>query len=58
MEREIRKYFTKRLKEEEIQILPEHYPELKTKEEVDKWIRIIKKSFEDFFKEKRGKENE
>ncbi|WP_161485925.1 hypothetical protein [Thermoanaerobacter sp. YS13] len=58
MEREICKYFMKRLKEEKIQILPGHYPELKTKEEVDKWISIIKKSFEDFFKGKGGEENE
>jgi hypothetical protein len=55
MERKIRKYFVKRLKEEGIQILPGHYPELKTKEEVDKWIRIIKKSFKDFFKEEENK---
>ncbi|HHY79736.1 hypothetical protein [Thermoanaerobacter sp. RKWS2] len=56
MEREIHKYFIKRLKEEGIHILPGHYPKLKTKEEVDKWIYIIKKSFEDFFKEKNEEE--
>lgn len=58
MEKEIYKYFIKRLKEEGIRILPGHYPKLKTKEEVDKWIYVIKKSFEDFFEEKGGEENE
>jgi len=58
MEKEVHKYFIKKLKEERIRILPGHYPELKTKEEVDKWISIIKKSFEDFFNGKGGEENE
>ncbi|WP_156202095.1 hypothetical protein [Thermoanaerobacter thermocopriae] len=49
MEKEIHKYFIKRLKEEGVRILPEHYPKLKTREEVDEWIYVIKKSFENFF---------
>ena len=43
MEEEVYKYFIKRLKEEEINILPGHYPRFKTKKEVDKWFYIIKK---------------
>lgn len=58
MEKEIHKYFIKRLKEEGVRVLPEHYPKLKTREEVDEWIYVIKKSFENFFEEKGGEKNE
>ena len=51
MEEEVRNYFIQKSKEEGIRILPEHFPALKTKEDVDKWIFIVKESFEDFFKE-------
>jgi hypothetical protein len=40
------------MEKENIYVLPAHYPRLKTKKQVDKWIYIIKKSFKDFFEEK------
>lgn len=55
-EEDVEKYFRKRLKRENIHILEGHYPKLKDKTEVEKWIHIMKRAFIDFFEEEE-KEN-
>ena len=39
---EIRKYFEDRYKELKIRVTPRHYPNFKTKKEVDRWIEELR----------------
>lgn len=42
MKNEILKYFLSKCKENDIKVVPGHYPDFKDKEAVNKWISIIK----------------
>ncbi|HAQ41551.1 MAG TPA: hypothetical protein DCM73_12465 [Clostridiales bacterium] len=43
---EIEKYFVERYKKCGVRVVPGHWPEMKTKEDVDRWIELLKKSEE------------
>lgn len=45
---EVRKYFHEEYAKINIQVVPGHWPNFKTKEEVDKWIKCMKKLEEHF----------
>lgn len=38
---DVKKYYTEKLKELDICMVPGHYPVLKTKEEVDRWFGMM-----------------
>ena len=48
---EVKEYYIEKVKESGIFMVPGHYPVLKTKEEIDCFIDIRRKSFEEYFSE-------
>lgn len=51
---EVRKYFYEEYQKINVRVTPGHYPNFKTKDEVDKWIDFMKKvedNFRDLFNE-------
>ncbi|MEN6567156.1 MAG: hypothetical protein ABFC57_12750 [Veillonellales bacterium] len=46
---EVWNYFRKRYKESDVRVVPGHWPDFKTKEEVDKWFKIVNSMFDDAF---------
>lgn len=56
---EVEDYFIEQYKKSSLQVVPGHWPKMKTKEDVDKWIKgmeLIAKSFEDSFGERERRE--
>lgn len=52
MEDEIYKYFLEKYNKCRIKVVPGHWPDFKTREEVDKWIEKLEtqlRFFEDYF---------
>lgn len=43
MTKEIEKYFLDRYKQQEYRVLPGHWPDFKSKQEVDEWIETLNK---------------
>lgn len=51
---EIEDYFIEQYKKVSVQVVPGHWPKMKTKEDVDKWIKrteLLARSFKDSFGE-------
>lgn len=48
---EVRKYFYEEYAKINIQVVPGHWPNFKTKKEVDKWIECMKKLEKEFLDE-------
>ena len=48
MEKEVEAYFIEKYKKANIKLVPGHWPDFKSKEEVDRWISILEKSKELF----------
>lgn len=50
MTNEIFEYFKIKYKESNITVVPGHWPDFKSKEEIDKWIKIMESMFNSSFK--------
>lgn len=42
MDKEVEQYFYEKYKKSKIKVVPGHWPNFKTKEEVDKWFKFLK----------------
>jgi hypothetical protein len=51
MTNELKKYFFEQCKKNDIKVVPGHWPDFKTKEDVDKWINLMTSMFEKYFEE-------
>lgn len=48
MTKEIETYFWDKYNRQDIRVVHGHWPDFKTKEDVDKWLIFINKVFDDF----------
>lgn len=48
MSNEIYQYFMEKYKKSDFTVLPGHWPDFKSKEEVDKWFEIINSMFNEY----------
>lgn len=54
MDKSLEKYFFSKYKKANFRVVPGHWPDFKSKEEIDRWFedfKILQKSFEDCFEE-------
>jgi len=47
----LEKYFLERCEKAGLVVVPGHIPNFKNKDDIDKWIEVIGKSFDIYFKE-------
>ena len=48
---EVKKYFMEQYEKSDIRVVPGHWPDFKSKEEVDKWLNLMESMAKKYFEE-------